>query len=462
MESMLETSRILEEVKKLLSRMPEGSVQANLVGSAVGSPTQALQQKLKEVLRLAVPEIDAKRLLVSDVGDMMSSSGASGYDVGLSLPVASDIWYLAVSDSILPFTGDKYQKRAQKIIDLLEPFFSGLADVSILKSIQSYADLSKHFSVYSMKNTMESKAPYVIREARFETWMLNRSTGFPSRGPKASGEPGRTSESSTSLGNLYAGMLAFPVGPMGVMEVLSVFSESMYGMMDNDVHFSADQSVEIEEPDNPVGNTARSLDGLYSPMNDLTGKCPGVHLVEKGYIIANRDTEYPAGKMGGYDDNPRFGSMRFYLRRDAKWPLPGEFIGLLAKPWPTHVWWFQESSPFLYAGNWIETNHYTSGIVREVLQEPIPGISAGGVYRCAVRGVDVCVVASDFYEYAVGERVAIIRMSDLGRFTDETKGNFKWKEMEDLIARQELEEATPSNDPYTINGNMMIVPISFY
>ena len=460
MESTIATSRVLEEVKKFLSRIPSGPLPANLGGSAVGSPTQAIQQKLYEIFTLVIPEFDAKRLLVSDVGDAMNASGASGYDVGMSLPVASDVWYLAVGDSILPFKGDKYQERAQKVIDLLETFFSGLENVSILKSIQSYDQISTHFSVYAMKNVIESAAPYVIREARFETWMLNRSTEYPSKGPKASLQAGVTAASATSLGNLYAGLLAFPVGPMGVMEVLSIFSESMYDMMENNVHFAADWSVEIEAPDNPVGNTDRSLDGLYSPMNDLTGKCPGVHLVEKGYRIMNPDTEYPAARFAGYDTNTRFGSMRHHLRRDAKWPLPGEFIGLLVKPWPTHVWWFQESSPFLYSGNWLETNHYTSGVVKEIMQDPAPPL--GGIYKCAVRGVEVCIAASDFYEYAVGERVAIIRLPDLGRFTDETKGNFKWKEMEDLIARQELEEATPFNEPYTVNGNMMIVPISFY
>ena len=197
-----------------------------------------------------------------------------------------------------------------------------------------------------------------------------------------------------------------------------------------------------------------------SPMTDMKGACPGVHLVEEGYAIASRDAEYPAEPFAGYDNILPLHSMRYYLRRDAKWPLPGEFIGLLAKPWPTHVWWFQKTSPFLYSGNWFETNYYTSGVVTEVLQPPEGAF--GLVYKCVVRGVEVCVASSDFYEYTVGDRVAILRINDLDRFLDQTRGNFKWKEMEDLIAREKMEKETPSNLPYVVNPNMMILPMSFY
>jgi hypothetical protein len=195
-------------------------------------------------------------------------------------------------------------------------------------------------------------------------------------------------------------------------------------------------------------------------MTDLKGACPGVHIVEKGYLIASKDAEYPAEVFAGYDKILPFHSLRYYLRRDAKWPLPGEFIGLLAKPWPSHVWFFQETSPLLYAGNWFETNYYTSGVITAILQ-PLEG-QVGLVYKCVVRGVEVYVATSDFYGYAVGDRVAILRTNDLDRFMDTTKGNFKWKEMENLIAREKLEKNTPSNLSYIIHPNMMILPMSFY
>ena len=308
-----------------------------------------------------------------------------------------------------------------------------------------------------MRNAFDiEKAPYVIREMRFETWMINRSTEFPSRGPKASAGAGVYNHPENSLGQLYCGLLSFPVGPLGVMEVLSVFSESMDTMH----FFASDESVVVESPDFFECVTEQSLDGFMSPMTDMKGACPGVHLVEKGYALANRDAEYPAESFAGYDNIRPLHSLRFYLRRDAKWPLPGEFIGLLAKPWPSHVWWFQETSPLLYSGNWFETNHYTSGVITEILHAPEG--SFGLAYKCVVRGVEVCIASSDFYGYSVGDRVAILRMNDLDRFMDKTKGNFKWKEMDDLIAREKMEKETPSNVPYIVNPNMMIVPMSFY
>ena len=294
--------------------------------------------------------------------------------------------------------------------------------------------------------------------------MLNRSTEFPSKGTKASIEKGVTSKPETSMGQLYGGLLSFPVGPLGVMEVLSIFSESMDDMLKNEIPFTPDGTVKIENPNGWKCVTETALDGFMSPMTDMKGACPGVHLVEKGYMVTSRDAEYPAESFAGYDKILPLHSLRYYLRRDAKWPLPGEFIGLLAKPWPSHVWWFQETSPLLYSGNWFETNHYTSGIVTAILQPPEG--SFGLAYKCVVRGVEICIASSDFYGYAVGDRVAIIRLNDLGRFMDTTKmtfkGNFKWKEMEDLIAREKMEKETPSNLPYIVNPNMMIVPMSFY
>ena len=244
------------------------------------------------------------------------------------------------------------------------------------------------------------------------------------------------------------------------MEVLSIFSESMDDMLKNDIPFTPDGTVRIENPEGWTCVTEQPLDGLMSPMTDLKSLCPGVHLVEKGYALASRDAEYPAEPFEGYDKILPLYSFRYYLRRDAKWPLPGEFIGLLAKPWPSHVWWFQKTSPILYSGNWFETNHYTSGVITAILQPPEG--SFGLAYKCVVRGVEVCVASSDFYGYAVGDRVAIVRLNDLDRVTDRTKGNFKWKEMEDLIAREKFDRETPSNLPYIVNPNMMIVPMSFY
>ena len=433
--------RILALVEQGVSR---GTITANQIGSVVGSSGQSMQQRLREMFALTLPGVDLSRLLIMDVGDLSIPGQETGYNMGLSLPVASDIWYLTIGDSILPFRGDNYQENSAKILGFLAKYLARLDNIKPLKSLQQYSDLHVYLNWQEMRQAFDADhAPYVIREMRFETWMLNRSTEFPSKGPKASAETGVTKNPGTSLGNLYGGLLSFPVGPLGVMEVLSIFSESM----DED---PVDWKCVREQP----------LDGFMSPMTDMKGECPGVHLVEKGYLDVSLDAEYPAEPFSGYDKILPFHSLRCYLRCDAKWPLPGEFVGLLAKPFPSHIWWFQQTSPFLYSGNWFETNYYTSGIVTEILQPPEG--SFGLVYRCVVRGVEVCIASSDFYGYNVGDRVAILRINDLDRFLDQTKGNFKWKEMEDLIAREKMEKETPSNVPYMVNPNMMILPMSFY
>jgi hypothetical protein len=55
-----------------------------------------------------------------------------------------------------------------------------------------------------------------------------------------------------------------------------------------------------------------------------------------------------------------------------------------------------------------------------------------------------------------------LRINDLDRSLDNTKGNFKWKDMEDLIAWEKKVKETSSNLPYIIHSNMMILPMSFY
>ena len=458
----MDLTELQERIQELAKRATSNrTVGANQAGSAVGSPGQAMQKHLREMFALALPDYDLSRLFVMDVADITITGPETGFNVGLSLPVASDVWYLTIGASILPFQGDGYQENAEKILGFLAAYLTRLDNIKPLKTLQTYDDIRACFSAYEMRAVFDAnRAPHVIREVRFETWMLNRSTAFPSKGPKASIETGVKSESETSLGQLYAGLLSFPVGPLGVMEVLSIFSESMDDMLKNEIPFASDGTVKIENPEGWRCVTDQPLDGLMSPMTDMKGACPGVHLVEKGYMLACLDAEYPAEPFDGYDNILPFQSLRFYLRGDAKWPMPGEFIGLLAKPWPSHVWWFQETSPLLYAGNWFETNHYTSGVITEILQPPEG--SFGLDYKCVVRGVEVCVSSSDFYGYAVGDRVAIIRLNDLDRFLDQTKGNFKWKEMEDLIAREKMGKEIPSNLPYVVNPNMMIVPMSFY
>lgn len=412
----------------------------------------------------AMPGYDWGRALIMDVGDYPYNGPDGTYDVAMTLPVHSDLWYLTISQSILPYSAETYniEERRARILEILNPMIQRLDNIAPLKSIQSYSDLQRVFSVYHMREFFDtSSAVQVIREARYEMWLFNRSTEFPSKGPKGCSEAGVHSSSDHSMGNLYGGFIAFPIGPLGVMEIVSMFSESMIEKLDNNLPFNQDGSVKIYPTADFKCTRLLYLDGFVSPKEDSnTATTPGVHLIEKGYLSVSRDAEYPGSKFEKYDYEPRLKDLRVYFHRTSKWPVPGEFVCILTKPWPDHIWWFQQTSPLLYSGNWVETTHYTSGIVKEVLDAPAG--QYGKIYKCTIRGVDQYIAASDFCQYQVGDRVAILRLSDLDRFQLRKTDNFKWIEMEDLFAREKRERDTPSNESYIINTNYMIVPMSFY
>ncbi len=182
---------------------------------------------------------------------------------------------------------------------------------------------------------------------------------------------------------------------------------------------------------------------FFPPVHTNGNKCIGLHLYENGYQNKSLGrVEYPADNLGE-DVLPHLW-MRYYVKAEDTWPVPGEFIGLLCKPLsiPPHVWWFQETSPFLVSGNWFETSCYTSGIITEVLDPEED--EAFCRYKIKVHGAEIVLAPSDFYEYAVGERVAIIRSTVTG------ENGFSWLDLAALEASEVL------------NLNMFIAPVSFY
>ena len=184
----MDLTELQERIKDIAKRaVSDRTVGANQIGSAVGSPGQAMQKRLQEMFALVLPDYDFSRLLVMDVADLTVTGPDTGFNVGLSLPVATDTWYLTVGASILPFQGENYQENAEKILGFLAAYLARLDNIKPLKSIQQYSDIRGHYTWQDARTIFEAdRAPWVIREMRFETWMLNRSTQFPSKGPKAS------------------------------------------------------------------------------------------------------------------------------------------------------------------------------------------------------------------------------------------------------------------------------------
>jgi hypothetical protein len=104
----------------------------------------------------------------------------------------------------------------------------------------------------------------------------------------------------------------------------------------------------------------------------------------------------------------------------AKFPVPGEFLGLGVRLMPDAPWGRQKSSPFLYSGNWMDTVYYTGAVVKEVIEPdeatPYPR------YLVQRRKEVVEAKPSDFAEYRVGDRVAILKDVATG------KPSQRWKD----------------------------------
>jgi hypothetical protein len=122
-----------------------------------------------------------------------------------------------------------------------------------------------------------------------------------------------------------------------------------------------------------------------------------------------------------------------------KVPVPGEFMGLGVRIMFDKPWGEQKSSPFLYAGNWMDSVYYTSAVIKEV-QEPT-GERPYPLYTVQWRGLEVEATPSDFAEYAVGDRVTILKD------VETEKPEQTWED-------EDVEEFNPDK--------WVIAPVSFY
>jgi hypothetical protein len=102
-------------------------------------------------------------------------------------------------------------------------------------------------------------------------------------------------------------------------------------------------------------------------------------------------------------------------QRVIKYPAPGEFLGLGVRIMPDCPYGHQGSSPFIYSGNWMDTVYYTCAVIKEVI-EPTDE-AAWKSYKVQWRANpnspgstgEMVITPSDFAEYQVGERVAILK-----------------------------------------------------
>lgn len=110
--------------------------------------------------------------------------------------------------------------------------------------------------------------------------------------------------------------------------------------------------------------------------------------------------------------NP-FSVTRVIIKDENTYPTPGEFLGLAMSMLPNHAWFNQESNPFIFSGNWFETNYYTGGIVtaREDISDA--GDESDFSYTVRIHGVEIPGVKStDFFLNEIEDRVTILKTLD--------------------------------------------------
>jgi hypothetical protein len=388
----------------------------------------------------------------------------------MAAPIAYDLWYLFAHDNFMAHyyvEVDQDHKDYQPYLDDCFDFLKllpGLKPVRVLRNLEQFVGEQIEYQPFweDLRLQWTNNGIYWVNTAAFELWLKDKGMQYASDGPK------------DFKPNDYVGYLSFPIGQLGAMEVISLIQETKIagytfagGESPSLSGYEPKEPVVLEDKDKP---SLQSTPEMFPDMKDSNGNalagqnyCYGKHLIESAYLVpltnageepaVSRDVELFSSPMEKYaeDVKPKFW-MRYWIHKDSTLPVPGEFVGILCRPvaCPPHVWWFQESSPFLYAGNWMETGNLTSGEVIEVTKEADrPAGSIGDEYKVLIQGCMVTIYPTDFFSYEVGERVAILKLDSTATKADKS---FTW-----------LDQVTfKDTDENTVKEKYIIVPVTFY
>jgi hypothetical protein len=452
--------------------------------SKEGQMSGALSSRLVQLFKMANEAEGLTHAPISvDPGDYtrIGDDGVPG--LALALPIAYDVWYLWKTINIISDIEEDQLLFTQLI---LNPFLTRLGGIKPIRMVPKEMLAPDPNTLFPMEppalDFFQTNGFPFIKEMRFETFLKDRSPEYYSQGPPEMTAEGQDQQ-TMGPGDLYSGYLAFPIGPLGVMETISFVCDSLLDALETDG----------QEYDGTYD--AVLGDSLLSPIESMETKCKGLNLYEKAYLKTCIDAEYPAAEMQGHDSIIPHHWLRLWLDKENTYPIPGEFVGILVKPLagPPHCWWFQETSPLLYSGNWFETDYYTSGIVLAVIKNTdegqyevsevsteylqrtgygdyvlfegdefsLPGI--GSIYKVRVKDQDLYLKSTDFKEYQINERVAIVKSAGINI------NNFNWTLLtpgkmipgETVDSRQDY-DLSMSGQLFEINSTWVIAPITFY
>jgi len=144
---------------------------------------------------------------------------------------------------------------------------------------------------------------------------------------------------------------------------------------------------------------------------------------------------------------------RKWLYPSDVFPWPGEFLAyspnFLIAPWVAQL-----SDRVIYSGQYIETQEYTSGIILEINTTTLSNGKTDHTYDILCRGQLLGdIPSSDFAEYSIGDRVAIIKG------VDRPVESMKYYNMKFMVG---VSGEKISRTVSQANEIFKIVPITFY
>jgi hypothetical protein len=378
--------------------------------------------------------------LTLDPGDAMINSKDS--QVVMAAPIAQDLWYLFNHVNGMTWI-QKDANTTDYFTQRLAFFATKLQGIEALKGLTTPTDITKgippdtadwdkYMGAGSLTEWKNIAKPWYQLMA-FEILFKKQSFRY-------------NSEATTP--DDVVGYISFPVAQLGVMEVISLVQQSLTDA----------STFTMNDDEKPV----KESPSLFPPMTGwILNKCYGRHLIESGYLVPDAEkskylhpakTIIPEQKYGA-DIKPK-GWARLWITRTDKWPVPGEFIGILCKPTPVpHCWWFQASYPFLYAGDWFDTWDLTSGIIETKttgVTHHTNGTSCT-LYRVRIYGRLIDIYSSDFLDYTVGDRVGVCKVFFMVKDPRTTSFDFQDQAAQTGIAPEPL-----------MSVDYVIIPITFF
>jgi len=364
----------------------------------------------------------ARGIHVLEPGDHTVISVKKEIERSMSSPTAYDLWYLKHHHCMLMRDTERHEvipdEYVESQLSFLQDKLGGMKPLCIIRNLEDLVPPT-YLSDASIQDQWKEMNEYFLNMLGYEMWASGLPEQFPSEGVTKyrweKYQDGRLTKyrmvQETGVFNRadYVGYITFPGGQLGVHEVLSILKQ----------HETDPTSFVITVDEAPVLDS--SCDYFFPPINTYTGKnvCFGDHFIESGHKVPDDETHsvewlnaWPIPFEYYPDCIPQMW-MRYWIHKDYKFPVPGEFIGVLCRSMalPPHIWWFQESLPFVYAGNWVETDNLTSGlVVSKTLESERTDGGIGTEYKIKVHGWDIYIYASDFMDYAVNDRVGVLKV----------------------------------------------------